>query len=53
MIAALKATVAHFSGDDSWLNVRPPLVELGDAQREELLKMLESLTFAMPGLARI
>ena len=53
MIPALKATVAHFSGDDSWLTVRPPLVKLVDAQREELREMLESLAFAMPGLARI
>jgi hypothetical protein len=31
--------------------VRPPLVELDDAQRRTLTQTLASLSFSMPGLA--
>ena len=51
MIPALKAAVAHFSGDDSWAAVRPPLVALSDSQNRELIASLSTLGFAMPGLA--
>jgi len=51
MIPALKAAIAHFSGDDAWLTVRPPLVALTAEQRRQLLEMLNALGFAMPGLA--
>jgi 4-hydroxy-tetrahydrodipicolinate synthase len=51
MIPALKAAIAHFSGDAAWLNVRPPLVALTTEQRRQLLEALNALGFAMPGLA--
>jgi len=51
MIPALKAAIAHFSGDDAWLTVRPPLVALTTDQRRLLLEALNALGFAMPGLA--
>ncbi|MGB5354452.1 MAG: dihydrodipicolinate synthase family protein [Woeseia sp.] len=51
MIAALKAIVAHYSGNPHWARVRPPLTALGDAQREDLLQELKAAKFAMPGLA--
>jgi 4-hydroxy-tetrahydrodipicolinate synthase len=51
MIPALKAAVAHFSGDDAWLTVRPPLVALATDQRRQLMEALNALGFAMPGLA--
>ena len=51
MISALKAAVAHWSGDARWRTVRPPLVELGAAQSEALVAELEVAGFAMPGLA--
>ena len=51
MISALKAAVAHWSGDARWRTVRPPLVELGAAQSEALVAELEAAGFAMPGLA--
>lgn len=35
-IPALKATMRHLTGEDGWQNIRPPLVELGDARAEEL-----------------
>jgi 4-hydroxy-tetrahydrodipicolinate synthase len=52
MIPALKAAVAHFSGDPSWTTLRPPLVALGDEQRSQLIESLNTLGFAMPGLDR-
>jgi 4-hydroxy-tetrahydrodipicolinate synthase len=51
MIPALKATVAHFAGDPAWRTVRPPLVELTDAQAAELIAGLRARQFDMPGLA--
>jgi 4-hydroxy-tetrahydrodipicolinate synthase len=51
MIPALKAAIAHFSGDASWPTVRPPLVALTTEQRRQLLETLNALGFAMPGLA--
>jgi 4-hydroxy-tetrahydrodipicolinate synthase len=50
MIAALKAAVAHFSGDPAWTTVRPPLVALAKEQQRLLLDALQALGFAMPGL---
>lgn len=50
MIAALKATVAHFASDPGWRTVRPPLVELTEAQEAELLAGLAARSFGMPGL---
>jgi len=52
MIPALKAAVAHWSGDPGWSRVRPPLVELGDEQARSLIAELEERDFSMPGLAR-
>ena len=50
-IPALKATVAHFSGDREWRNVRPPLVEMNDTASSEYIGKLKALDFDMPGLA--
>ena len=50
MIAALKATIAGFSGDPGWAKVRPPLVELDKAQSAALLAELRALGFSMPQL---
>lgn len=52
MIPALKAAVAHYSGDPQWATVRPPLVELDDAQRLALAQALDAAGFAMPGLGK-
>jgi 4-hydroxy-tetrahydrodipicolinate synthase len=51
VIPALKAIVAHHSGDAAWRTLRPPLVELPGAQAETLLGELRRLGFEMPGLA--
>ena len=50
MIPALKAAVAHWSGQPSWRTVRPPLVALTDEQSASLVSKLEAATFTMPGL---
>jgi 4-hydroxy-tetrahydrodipicolinate synthase len=51
MIPAVKATVAHFAGDEAWSRVRPPLVELGPVQKAPLMAQLEALGFRMPGIS--
>ena len=53
MIPALKAVVAAFSDDESWQAVRPPLVALQNAARDELLSELADLDFDMPGIGDI
>lgn len=50
MISALKATIAHYSGDVSWNRLRPPLVELDPATVAKLGAELEAFGFRMPGL---
>ena len=51
MIPALKAITAHFGADTQWKAVRPPLIELTDAQERELIADLKAAGFSMPGLA--
>jgi 4-hydroxy-tetrahydrodipicolinate synthase len=51
MIPALKAAIAHFSGDASWTTVRPPLVSLTEEQVSTLVSALKPTGFEMPGLA--
>jgi 4-hydroxy-tetrahydrodipicolinate synthase len=50
MIPALKAAVAHWSGDPEWATVRPPLVALTREQSATLVAQLEQAKFTMPGL---
>lgn len=50
MIPALKAAIAHYSGDVSWVTVRPPLVELTSEQKTSLVAELDHAGFTMPGL---
>ena len=51
MIPALKTAIAHYGDDPSWITVRPPLVELDEAQRPALTAALDAVGFTMPGLA--
>ena len=46
-IPALKATIADSSDDPAWATVRPPLVELDEAQRSALVQALRSVGFSM------
>jgi 4-hydroxy-tetrahydrodipicolinate synthase len=50
MIAALKAIVAHYSGDPDWRWVRPPLAELAPPDAAAMMGELDAAGFAMPGL---
>jgi 4-hydroxy-tetrahydrodipicolinate synthase len=50
MIPALKAAVAHWSGDAGWRAVRPPLVALDPGAARDLVARLEAARFDMPGL---
>lgn len=50
MIPALKAAIARYGGDESWVTVRPPLVELTSEQRASLINELEGAGFNMAGL---
>ncbi len=50
MIAALKAGIAHYSGDASWATVRPPLLELTKDEMASLATELQAINFDMPGL---
>ena len=50
MIPALKAIVAHYSGDADWATVRPPLIELTSAQHETVMSGLAKAGFEMPGI---
>jgi 4-hydroxy-tetrahydrodipicolinate synthase len=50
MIPALKAAVAHWSGDPEWATVRPPLVALTREQSTTLVTQLEQAKFTMSGL---
>jgi len=51
MIPALKAAIAHHSGDTGWSTVRPPLLELDAGQCQRLIGDLAARGFAMPGIA--
>jgi 4-hydroxy-tetrahydrodipicolinate synthase len=53
MIAALKQAVAIYADDPAWRTVRPPLVELTPEQAETLAVELETIKFAMPGIAKL
>ena len=50
MIPALKHAVAHWSDDDEWNRVRPPLVELAAVQSMALIADLGEQGFSMSGL---
>jgi len=50
MIPALKAAIAHYSGNESWTTVRPPLVELTKEQMTALVSELDRAGFRMAGL---
>jgi 4-hydroxy-tetrahydrodipicolinate synthase len=49
MIPALKAAIAHCSGEPAWRRVRPPLVELASQEEAALLASLSRIGFVMPG----
>ena len=46
--AGLKALTARNTKNDSWLNVRPPLVVAGELDREKLFSDFDSIGYKMP-----
>ncbi len=48
MIPAMKSAIALKTGRLDWIHVRPPLVELNDAQRTRLGAALDQVGFVMP-----
>lgn len=48
LAAALKAIMAHHTGDDGWRRLRPPLTPLGADEAERLFAALGDLGFAPP-----
>ncbi len=48
---ALKALMARHSGNDGWLNIRPPLMRLSDADRQKLYDAFDGLGTPMPAAA--
>jgi 4-hydroxy-tetrahydrodipicolinate synthase len=47
MIPGLKATIAHYSRDESWMTVRPPLMELTREQKTSLVDDLDGAGFTI------
>ena len=52
MIPALKSAISHWSEEEEWRNVRPPLVRLTEGQHQELIRRLEAVDFSISGLSR-
>jgi 4-hydroxy-tetrahydrodipicolinate synthase len=50
MIPALKAAIGVYSNDPEWGVVRPPLVDLTEAQCDALASALHKIGFSMPGI---
>ncbi len=50
LVPALKKIVSHHASDPEWNRLRPPLVELSEADGKKLISDLEKLRFEMPGL---
>ncbi|QEM81236.1 dihydrodipicolinate synthase family protein [Halomonas binhaiensis] len=50
VIPAMKAATAYYSSSDAWRRVRPPLLELNDEARDELVEQLKTLGFSMQGV---
>lgn len=49
MIPALKAATGHYGNDNNWYRLRPPLVALEEARRNELVAQLGAAGFCMEG----
>ena len=52
MIAAIKQAIAIHMNDPEWARVRPPLIELTQAQAKFLAEELKRIGFAMNGVER-
>lgn len=50
LVPALKRIISHYAGDPEWNRLRPPLVELNEADGNKLIADLDALGFEMKGL---
>src|SRR5699024_10824868 len=50
MIPAMKTAIAHWSSDEAWKVVRPPLVALSEKDQSALIEQLKAAGFEMKGL---
>ncbi len=50
MIPALKSAIAHWSSNDDWRRLRPPLTQLSPDQHRDLIQQLEAEGFNITGL---
>ena len=50
LVPALKKIISHYAGDPEWNRLRPPLVELVEADGDKLIADLQAVDFDMPGL---
>ncbi len=45
---ALKTLMARHSGNDGWLNIRPPLMRMNDADRNALYETFDAIGYQIP-----
>ncbi len=45
---ALKTLMARHSGNEGWLNIRPPLMRMNDADRDILFEAFDAIGFEVP-----
>ena len=45
---ALKTLMARHSGNDAWLDIRPPLMPMNDADKEKLFRDFDAIGFQLP-----
>ncbi len=48
LAAALKTLMARHTGNDRWLNIRPPLMRLGAADKQKLFQGFDAIGFELP-----
>ena len=46
--SALKTLMARHTGNDQWLNIRPPLTRMSAADREKLFRGFDAIGFELP-----
>ena len=45
---ALKTLMARHSGNDDWLNIRPPLIAMSDGDRDTLCQTFDAIGYSIP-----
>ena len=50
LVPALKKIISHYAGDAEWNRLRPPLVELAEADGDKLIAELDAVGFEMQGI---